>query len=1121
MSSEPKRRGISDNALNILQQRYLEPDETVDMLFKRVSGGNEAFEKIMRDLDFLPNSPALMNKGLKKKGTSSACFVFNISDTLLDDDNGIMATARKAAAVAKWGGGVGYYLGDLRPTRAPIQSTHRVACGPIGVLRFNNEIARLITQGGRRSLAQMAVLPSWHPDIHQFIHVKDLDPQSLRTFNISVSVTDAFMARAEVEGTSENQLWNEIVDSAWKTGDPGLFFHDAFNRANPSPHVGPILACNPCLTANTEVYVADGRTKVTIGKLAKQGKDVPVFCLDENDEICVRMMRNPRQTGTRQIYKVTIAGGKTIRVTGNHKFQLKSGLYADILSLRVGDVLSVTTRYEVQTIKSDHTDAKSAYVGIENNRQAATEHRLVAEFKAGRKLREHDTVQHKDENPYNNDPTNLEIICPRDCPEENVWERTANATMIKHGVELTKQLGKRMSEEAWSAFAITNGLPKTISHFREKSLGNFRAFANRCLILAGLGDLLAPPDLLDEFTQLTEDGLEARVNFNSLNVCKRCEACDGKFWVPAAAREIGACCAPCARRLERHQDQKKVRSDRYDNTHEDLSYKRRKLYHAQKEEQGRSPALVEWQQYTRTHTHSSFARIADVDPWLWSEFVESTIYGDYTVIKIEEDGVEDVYNGTVDDVHNFFVGGWEEPPTEGIRSKTLWLNNLQCGEQGLRNNEACLLGSINLNYFVTKNRTVDWNRLEEVTETATRFLDHVVDTNNFPDPAITAAVNLTRKMGLGAMGWADMLALMHIHYDTVEAVNLAEQVMQFVNEVASDTSVVLAQEAGAPYPASQGDLHRNEMRTCIAPTGTIAIIAGCSGACEPHFALEWDRIMNAGAETRKEEVLKERIAVWDELDGFVPKTAMEIGWEWHVRHQAAFQRHLDNGCSKTINLANSATREDVSKAYRMAWKSGCKGSTVFRDGCRSGGEQVLKAVSKTPETKPVSETPIVVTTKSCRRRPPKERKSITHRITINDFDGYVHAGMYEDGSLCEIFLTTGKEGSTVSGLLDSWAIAVSHAVQHGDPLPDLVKKYSGTRFEPSGFTGDPEIPSCTSIVDYIFRWLDKRFGKGKDDPEHKGEAVGSGMFCPDCGSEAIYQAGCLTCKNQCGFSRCG
>jgi ribonucleoside-diphosphate reductase alpha chain len=316
----------------------------------------------------------------------------------------------------------------------------------------------------------------------------------------------------------------------------------------------------------------------------------------------------------------------------------------------------------------------------------------------------------------------------------------------------------------------------------------------------------------------------------------------------------------------------------------------------------------------------------------------------------------------------------------------------------------------------------------------------------------------------------------------------------------------MAKEKG-PYKAfsdkTKGPCVRNETRTSIAPTGTIAILADVFGSIEPHFALEWDRSTSEGMK------LKEKISCWQDLDGFTPKTASEVAPEWHVRHQAAFQAHTNLGVSKTINLPNTATKEDVSNIYRMMWEMGCKGGTIFRDGCRD--DQVLVS-SKTKS--------VFALGTSHKKKMPVNRQSLTHKFKIGGMTGFLTVGLFDDGMPGEIFLRVSKIGSSVSGLLDTWAISFSIALQNGTPLNDLCEHHVSTRFEPAGITDNKDIPVCTSIPDYVVRWMTSAFiTKGTNG---KKEKVRSGSLCPDCGSEAIFQAGCLVCVQEgCGWSKCG
>ena len=267
-----------------------------------------------------------------------------------------------------------------------------------------------------------------------------------------------------------------------------------------------------------------------------------------------------------------------------------------------------------------------------------------------------------------------------------------------------------------------------------------------------------------------------------------------------------------------------------------------------------------------------------------------------------------------------------------------------CGEVPLLHGEACNLGSVNLGNFVTPPYVpygFDWDRLCRIVSTMTRMLEDVVEVNRFPDQLITEAVRRTRKIGLGVMGWADALALLSIPYDCQEAVDLGREIMSAIQEKAHETSEKIAEERGA-FPAFEspditGGIRRNATVTCIAPTGSIAIIAGASSGIEPHFMLSYTRYMGSEGYERTPINVEEPIIAKLRAAGsdFTPKTALDIDWGWHLAHQAAFQDCTDLAVSKTINLPQSATWQTIREAYAQAWKLGCKGVTVYRDKSRS------------------------------------------------------------------------------------------------------------------------------------------------------------------------------------------
>jgi len=496
-----------------------------------------------------------------------------------------------------------------------------------------------------------------------------------------------------------------------------------------------------------------------------------------------------------------------------------------------------------------------------------------------------------------------------------------------------------------------------------------------------------------------------------------------------------------------------------------------------------------------------------------------------------------------------------------------------CGEQPLLPYESCNLGSLNLGRFVRAGDQprVDWERLAEVIPVCARFLDDVIEMNRYPIPEIERATRLTRKIGLGVMGWHDMLFQLGVPYDSEEALALGEELMRFIAEKTNEASLELARERGV-FPAWEGSQYdpearyRNATRTTVAPTGTISIIADASSGIEPLFALAFTRrhYLDADDPSRltelrevnkhflhaaetggfySEELMQHlaeggTIASWNEIAGDerrVPQemqrlfvTAHEIAPEWHVRMQAAFQRHTDNAVSKTINFPVTATEADVASAYWLAYREGCKGITIYREGSRDFSvlsHTTANVKGPEQETQAALDEIAGVIRSLGRPQPhrehlPDERRSITHKFRVGDQEGYLTVGLYPDGRAGELFVKINKEGSTVSGLMDAVAKVASIALQYGVPLEELAPKMRNTRFDPAGPTGSPEIPWATSIVDYVFHWLELRFARSAtaSDPSRPEES--SGMACPDCGSLLAYQEGCLVCRS-CGFSRCG
>jgi len=461
-----------------------------------------------------------------------------------------------------------------------------------------------------------------------------------------------------------------------------------------------------------------------------------------------------------------------------------------------------------------------------------------------------------------------------------------------------------------------------------------------------------------------------------------------------------------------------------------------------------------------------------------------------------------------------------------------------CGEQPLLPYESCNLGSINLGKMV-KNGEVDWKRLREVIQLSVHFLDNVIEVNNYPLPQIGEMTRANRKIGLGVMGWADMLIMLGIPYNSPEAVSLGEKVMRYINDEGHAASRELAQSRG-PFPNFKGSIYdrpgqgpiRNATVTTIAPTGTISIIAGASSGVEPLFAVSFIRqvldknilievnpLFEEIAKERKfySEGLMQRIAEHGTIHDIdeIPEevrtvfvTAHDITPEVHIEMQAAFQKYTDNAVSKTVNFPNNATIEDVEKVYRLAYQTGCKGVTIYRDGSRD--EQVL-STGKKEEKAPAAPGE---DKHAVKRERPKALHGWTYQMQTGCGPLYVTVNEDKSG-LFELFTTMGKAGGCAASQCEAIGRMVSLCWRSGVQARQVMKQLLGISCHaPSGF-GDNKVLSCADAVAKAIQAHMQ--AKGYDTGLEK-SAPERGA-CPECGGAVEHEGGCAVCR-ACGYSEC-
>ena len=496
-----------------------------------------------------------------------------------------------------------------------------------------------------------------------------------------------------------------------------------------------------------------------------------------------------------------------------------------------------------------------------------------------------------------------------------------------------------------------------------------------------------------------------------------------------------------------------------------------------------------------------------------------------------------------------------------------------CGEQPLGPNDACNLGSINLIRFARRTEPtsrngygqddrIDWAELERVVRVAVRFLDDVIEVNPYPLPAIEEEVKRNRRIGLGVMGWADLLLELEVPYDSEEALALADRVMGFIERIGHDESAHLAAERG-PFPRWAESIYRHEKPlrnstvTTVAPTGTISIIGGCSSGIEPLFAVAYSHVVGdrhltfvnpqferlARDRGFYSEALMEKVATTGTVQGLpeVPAdvqrvfvTAHQIAPDWHVRMQAAFQRHLDNGCSKTINMPHAATVAEIGKAYLLAYESGCLGITVFRDGSKS--EQVLHVgtaakaspavdTTATKGGSHMAEPPAPESNRQVVKPRPRKVQGVTYRVATPLGTAFITVNINGNDEPFEVFANVGKAGSDTASVSEAMGRLISMILRLPSPLTP-TERLREVVSQLKGIGGGRHLgygpARIRSLPDAMAQVLAEHLGIADVEEAATSQPAPDsvGDLCPECGQGTlVFEEGCQKCYS-CGYTEC-
>ena len=873
----------------------------------------DKFETMMTKLEYVPNSPTLMNAG-GPLGQLSACFVLPVDDSI----DSIFDTLKATAEIHKSGGGTGFSFTRLRASDDIVASTKGVASGPVSFMRIFDVTTDVIKQGGKRRGANMGILNYNHPNIMDFITSKDAENKILSNFNISVGVNDEFFEKLDNDDNIDlinprdgkvmnrvkaSTLWNSIINHAWTTGDPGMIFLDEINKKNPVKNIGYIESTNPCVTGDTRIYTSEGIK--TAKQLYDEGESLNVK-IDGRFGGSFKQSSNVIYTGFRDVYRITTSEGFDISVTGDHKIYSEERGWTEALKLKKGEKIRILN--EGGSFGSHGSLEKGRVLGW-----------LVGDGHINR--------------GNNNDRAVLSFYD----------EDRSFAPQFENYV---------------------NNIVRPSTNNRDYHIGMVNIESRNCITIASerLKEFASEYDLINEKLKIPDTVFAGTMEMQKGFLQALFEA-DGTVLKAGKSRyavRLGSISLDLLKQVQTLLLNFGIYSTIYQS--------RKKAGIKMLPDSSRNMRLYTVQDFHELNISGkdliSYANligfISDRKNTKLNEIVQSYTRGPYKtsftarINSIEYSGKSDVYDLVEPSTHSFIANG-------------IVVHN--CGEQPLLPYESCNLGSINLAKFV-ENGTFNYDRYRDTIDVATRFLENVVDANKFPVESIKNMTRKTRKIGLGIMGFADALIMLGIPYNSNEALEFGEKVMKTLNDESHLESQRLAGERGV-FPGWYGSEYeekgikmRNSTTTTIAPTGTISIIAGCSSSIEPLFALAFVRHVLNGQELLEvnpllEDALKsrnlfsqeimEKIAETGKLGNLdLPEdikklfvTAQEIDPDWHVLMQATFQKYCDSGVSKTINLPFEATPDDIAKSYRLAKELHCKGITVYRD--RSKSQQVLYA----------------------------------------------------------------------------------------------------------------------------------------------------------------------------------
>jgi len=1103
----------------------------------------EQFRWLLDDWKFVPGGRILAAAGTDQELTFYNCYVIPSPQ---DSREGIMQTLTHMTEIMSRGGGVGINISTLRPRAAYVKGVNGRSSGSVSWGALYSFVTGLIEQGGSRRGALMLILNDWHPDVFDFINSKRQAGQ-ITNANISVGVSDQLMEAVKNDedwdlmfpDTSDpdydelwdgdldtwaaaghkivhyktikaRELWNAIIESAWASAEPGVWFRERSNKMANSWYFNPLISTNPCVTGDTRIYTDKGL--ITAQELFDDETEISVatdsrFGLETNTTPSSRIF----MTGVKQVYRLQTKEGYFVRATGNHRIMTPGG-WVELQDLNPGDKIHIQNR------KGGFGQQGSLELG----RVLGW---LVGDgtMKADRAVLSFFGDEKQELAPVFAQYVN-EIVEPM---------TTRNRAYEVGIVDITGRDEARVQSDRLRQLATDYGLAANKHQVPEV------VFKGTEDMQRGYLQALFTAD--GSFQDGGKKGASIRLASSVIELLEQVQMLLGNFGI--------------ASKLYRNR--------------RDAGYREMP--------DGKGGSKEYWTQaqhelvITKNNMvvfHDEIGFLMEYKQEALNDYITRGKRGPYrenfttTVESITADGEEEVFDLT-------------EPITHSFIANSIVIHN--CGEQPLGAWSVCNLGAINLSKFYdAENNDVDWKELDKATRVATRFLDNVIDTTPYFFDENHDMQMSERRVGLGTMGIAELMLDCGIRYGSDESVEFIEKVYKAIAVAAYETSSEIAKEKGS-FPKFDAEKYlesgymqqmpdhvkaavrkngvRNVTLLTQAPTGTTGTMVNTSTGIEPFFSWVYYRKSRLGLHEEQVPIVAryyEENPDAEELpDYFV--TAMDLAPEEHVKVQGAFQRWIDSAISKTCNVPNEYTVEQVSELYEMMYDLGCKGGTIYRDGSRS--EQVLMLKNEDEEAETKAEAP--------KKEEKKEPVSTPHRVyprpgvlngTTVRFNtpfgkSYITMNSDDMGNPFEVFITVGKAGSDIQADAEALGRMISLQLRTTAPnnrremLKLVVEQLSdigGAR--PMGF-GPNRI---LSLPDAVGRALLTHYINNEPEPQQLGLPMNGGTvappkevkqdtspsngngngfqsgadMCPDCGTISLIRAeGCRKCLT-CGYSEC-